>query len=479
MATAKAELIGRLGSVAKSAGVPRDALENFLRAGYVPQPKQLQFHAAARECDRPDGPTQVGFGGARGPGKSHAVFAQVALDDCRRVPGLKVLYLRKVQKGAREQMEDLRLGVLRHVPHDYKRQEGIIKFPQWGNSRIILGHFNSESDIDQYLGLEYDVIVPEEATTLSLSKYRALRDSNRTSKPGFRPRIYPTTNPGGVGHAWFKATFIVPARKGKESDTRFIFATVDDNKFIDPDYTKKLEENTGWKLKAYRYGDWDIAAGQYFSTWSRDAIVKPDLRVMPNSPVWCALDYGFQHPTVCYLFNSYDGKQRIIDEHWRQKALVSENAADITAMLERHGLTVKQLECFVAGPDVFSQLGNESGKTRADEYLEHGIRLTGANTDRISGAGHLLKLMGSVERGIEPQLEISDRCTRLIECLPSMQHNPKRPEDVLKVDVDEDGNGGDDPYDTARYGVMVKFRPPQKDPDLPGTTGYSIFNGGM
>lgn len=36
-----------------------------------------------------------------------------------------------------------------------------------------------------------------------------------------------------------------------------------------------------------------------------------------------------------------------------------------------------------------------------------------------------------------------------------MQHDPHRPEDVLKVDVDEDGNGGDDPYDTVRYGLML------------------------
>jgi hypothetical protein len=31
-----------------------------------------------------------------------------------------------------------------------------------------------------------------------------------------------------------------------------------------------------------------------------------------------------------------------------------------------------------------------------------------------------------------------------VECLPALQHDPNRPEDVLKVDADEDGNGGDD-----------------------------------
>jgi len=39
------------------------------------------------------------------------------------------------------------------------------------------------------------------------------------------------------------------------------------------------------------------------------------------------------------------------------------------------------------------------------------------------------------------------RLLELIERLPSLQHDPNRPEDVLKVDADEDGVGGDDAAD--------------------------------
>ena len=449
-----------LAETAKNAGVPEDALDRFLRAGYVPQPKQLRFHAAARECDKQGGPTQVGFGGARGPGKSHALFAQAALDDCQRIEGLKVLYLRKLGKNTREQFEDLQRSVLKHAQHQFT--SGVLRFPN--TSRIFLGHFNNEKDIDQYLGIEYDLIVIEEATTLSLVKYRALRDSNRTSKPGFRPRIYASTNPGGVGHAWFKATFIAPARRDQETDTRFIFGTVEDNKFNDEDYKRKLEENTGWRLQAYRYGDWDIAAGQYFSTWRHDAIVKKDIQIMPGSDVWCSLDYGFQHPTVVYLFSAYDGKKQVIDEHWRRHALVPEHSADIKRMLERHNLKIENLRSFVASPDAFAKKGNESGKTIADEYADNGIKLTRANDDRVSGAAFLLKLLGrdaDTRNGvatIAPQLEIDESCQKLIENIPTLQHDPHRPEDVLKVDIDDEGNGGDDPYDACRYGLMVRFR---------------------
>src|SRR5690606_23584185 len=131
------------------------------------------FHAACRACDSPGGPTQVGFGGARGPGKSHALLAQMALDDCRRHDDLKCLLLRKVGKAAREHLEDLRVKVLRHARHEYRRTEGTLLFPN--GSRVVLGHFKDESDIDTYLGLEYDVIGVEEATTLTHSKYRAVQ----------------------------------------------------------------------------------------------------------------------------------------------------------------------------------------------------------------------------------------------------------------------------------------------------------------
>jgi phage terminase large subunit len=447
----------RYAALAQRFGVPADTLRRFAQAEYVAQPRQLQFHAACRECDLPDGPTQVGFGGARGPGKSHGLFAQVALDDCDRFDGLKVLYLRKIAKNAKEQFEDLRRAVLRNVRHDYKAQSGIIHFPN--GSRILIGHFKNESDIDSYLGLEYDIVVIEEATTLTLNKYKTLRDSNRTSKEGFRPRIYTSTNPGSVGHAWFKDRFIKPARQGNETDTRFIFATVDDNAFLDDDYTKKLEENTGWKLDAYRYGDWDIAAGQFFTTFRYDEhVIKPDALPNPipaNWLVWAAMDYGFQHPTSCHLFASIDGMTFVVDEYYQAKRTVRSNAEGIKAMLIRHGVTVDRLSCFVAGADVFAKRGDNAGETIADQYLNEDIYLTAATSDRINGAGKLLELLGDSERGIDSHIRFSSSCAHLIEQIPIMTHDPHRPEDVLKVNVDEDGNGGDDAYDDCRYGVMV------------------------
>lgn len=479
MATWKTEQLitadeARFRRAVRDACVPADQLANFLKGGYVAQPKQLQFHAACRAADREDGPSQIGFGGARGPGKSHAVFGQIALDDCQRIPNLKILYIRKVAKNAREQFDDLRVSVLRHVQHVYSRAAGIVTFPN--GSRIVIGHFRTESDVDQYLGLEYDVIAMEEATTFTLAKYKTLRDSNRTSKPNWRPRIYASTNPGNIGHVWFKERFITPARKMQEADTRFIFATIDDNKFVDKGYTKKLEENTGWKLRAYRFGDWDIAAGQYFSTWNHQIHVIDPPEVGRHWPMWASLDYGFTHPTAVYLMTEFDGTTYVVGEHVEAKWLPPSHAESIHALLARFGRTTAGLDAFVAGQDAFSQKGDEHGKTIAGQYYDHGIELSPASMDRVTGWGQILNLLGDPLREknpIAPKIKISNKCPKLIECIPALQHNPNKPEDVLKWDIDDEGMGGDDPGDSLRYGVMARLHKPAPQQSY----SYSMFRG--
>ena len=446
-------------ATARQSGCPPDQLRNFRRGGYVAQPKQLLFSAAARECDLPGGPTQVGFGGARGPGKSHGAFAQVALDDCQRVPGVKWLYLRKVGKKAREQFEDLRMAVLSCTPHKYNRAEGIIYFPN--GSRILIGHFNHESDVDDYLGTAYDGILTEEATTLTLTKRRAVRDSNRSSIPGWRPRMYDTTNPGGVGHAWFKALYIIPARVGAVGDTRFIFATVEDNRFIDSGYRRRLEENTGWRLRAYRYGDWDIVAGQFFSNFRSDIHVLPPTRwpfrqIPANWPVWGSLDYGHAHPTSAHLHTMGDGIIYTIGEHWARRQSIKRHAAALKDLCRQWGRSPR---FWYAGADCFARReSEEDGPTIAEKYKAEGISLKPANMNRINGAAEMADRLGEPDEGIASRWYIFDTCPRLIECIPAMEHDPNRPEDVLKVDVDENGQGGDDPYDDARYGLMVAWK---------------------
>src|SRR5438552_3970099 len=106
-------------------------------------------------------------------------------------------------------------------------------------------------------------------------------------------------------------------------------------------------------------------------------------------------------------------------------------------MLDRHqlgnrGLEISDLTRFVAGADVFSK--QSDGTTVAAQYAKLGFSLKVANMDRINGWAEILQRLGDSDAGLRPTMVIRRRCARLLECLPSLQHDPNRPVDVLKVD---------------------------------------------
>jgi hypothetical protein len=181
---------------------------------------------------------------------------------------------------------------------------------------------------------------------------------------------------------------------------------------------------------------------------------------------FAALDYGFTHYTVCLLgCTDSDGNVFIVDEHAERLWLPQRHAAGIKKMLGRHSigdegdkrpLALSDLKRFVAGADVFSRQSN--GTTITGQYGRLGFVLRCANTDRVNGWAEVLQRLGDVDGGVAPTLFIHARCGRLLDTLPALQHDPNQPGDVLKVDADEDGVGGDDAADALRYAVASKGR---------------------
>ena len=245
-----------------------------------------------------------------------------------------------------------------------------------------------------------------------------------------------------------------------------------DNGFCNPEYRGVLERLTGWERRAWLDGDWDIAAGQYFTTFRRNAHVLEDFDDSRAVEWFAALDYGFAHYTVVLLgCKDGDGNVFVVDEHAERMMLPEAHAKAIKAMLARHRISVPgstfssaqrlddsqpstlnsqpPLSRFVAGTDVFSR--QSDGTSVARQYAKYGIHLRPAHTERISGWAEILDRLGDLDRNIMPRLFIHSRCGRLLATLPNLQHDPNRPEDVLKVDCDEQGAGGDDAADALRY----------------------------
>lgn len=403
-------------------------------------------------------------------------------DDCQRVPKLKCLLLRKVGKSNLESFEPLRQRVFAGLKHSFSASRGFLTFDN--GSEIWLGHFQCDKDIDSYLGIGYDVIGIEEATQLTLRKYEDISTCCRTSKPGWRPRIYSTTNPGGIGHQWYYEKFIVPNQTGQESVTRFIPARVDDNAFINPEYKSELANLTGWKRGAWCDGLWNISAGQYFRIFNPAIHLLPADFEPPGDVEWFAsMDYGYTHLTAVLLAcQDQDENIYVVDEHGERNWIPQRHAQAIKAMCARNSIYSstehlrenllarfpnpckerdfvlhqhqrRLLSRFVAGKDTFSTESN--GVTIAKEYGKLGIHLSRANTDRVSGWSAIALRLGDPDVGIKPTLFIHPRCRKLIACLPYLQHDPEQPGDVLKSNINEEGLGGDDLADALRYPVAT------------------------
>lgn len=445
---------------------PADQIERYEKAGIILQEKQLQFAAAARKADSIHFANEIGMGGARGPGKSFSVFAQAVVDDCQRFPGLKVLYLRKSGKAASEQILDLIRAVMgrmvRGTDFDYRERPTFrIEFPN--GSTIVVGHFQTEAEALNYQGLEYDLLIVEELTHLSESGYKDLRTSQRTSKEGWRPRTYNSTNPLGSGHKWYKKRFVDPERRKtpfeeRENKTYFIFATVDDNHFVNEEYVDNLNDLTGVKYEAFRLGNWDVSAGAYFSMWNYEYHVIDDFVEIPNDMIlWAAMDYGFGHWNDFVLCGKAGEKKYAIAELRHRLRYPHQIAPDILKLLAQFGKGPHDLEFILAGADVFRKTGHTE-MTIQQKYGEHGITLMPADNSqgsRIAGATEIAELLGNPEENIEPRLYICRRCVGIIETLPYLEHDPNNLDDVSKVDTGEDGEGGDDSYDALRYAIYT------------------------
>ena len=440
------------------AGCAAEQIDAFYGAGYVAQPKQLAFHAAARTCDGPGGPVTVGYGGSRGQAKSHAILAQCIIDDAQRVPELKGLFLRSVQKAAKESFEDLIRKVLGGVPHTYTPSRNTLRLPN--GAYFLLGGFKDERDIEKYLGIEYDLIAIEEATLLREARFEQLRGSLRTAKEGWRPRLYASTNPGGVGLKWFKKMLVEPWRRGQETTTRYVHTVRGDNIFINQEYDEYLGSLTGMLKRMWADADWEVNAGVYFEEFDYERHVRPPLVELSRQWVyWLSMDYGFNHWNVIMLHaEDGDGVRYTISELAHRKHFPDEIGPEVGPWLARYGLTLEGLSGCYAGSDTFSQTGR-SRSTVAADYALAGINWTPAYTapgSRVEGAHELARRLGNRARGIAPTWLIYEDCPRLIATLPYLEADPHRPEDVRKVDCDgATGEGGDDFYDAARYGIYL------------------------
>ena len=430
--------------LANKRGVPQDQLERFLTYGYIPLPWALRFHAAAREADKENGPVDIGAGGARGPGKSHALFAQATLDDCQRVKGLKGLFLRQTGKSADESFQDLVDNVLAgKVGYKFNTSRGILKFEN--GSKVLLGGFEDEKDIDKYVGIQYDFIVVEERNQLTGEKIMKLKGSLRTTKPNWRARMYSSFNPGNIGHADVKKTFVEPYQKKEEIKTRFFPSTYKDNPFLKPEYIDYLDSLPGALGKAWREGNFDTFEGQYFLEWDYDKHTCQPFLVPETFKRFRAYDHGRENPACCKWYAvDYDGRVWVYRELYVKGLNVDQIAREINRLSEG-----ETYEYSVADPAIFAKMGFVDafgGQTIAESFARNGVQFLPASNRRVDGWQLMHQYLYWDEQK-EPLLRYFNTCYNSIRTIPSLIHDDLHPEDL-------DTDGEDHAADPDRYFLM-------------------------
>ena len=437
-----------LAKTAVSKGVDEEQLRRFVDARYIPYEWQLGFHAAAREADIEGGPVEIGAGGARGPGKSHAVFAQVMIDDCQRFPHLKGLFLRQTGKAAEESFQDLIGNVLRGTNIRFEAGRSVVSFPN--GSRVVLGGFSDAADIDKYVGIEYDVMAVEELNQLTEDKIDKLKGSLRSSK-GWRPRMYTSFNAGGVGHNFVKERFVIPHRENKEKNTRFFPATYKDNPRLNKEYIEYLEGLKGDLGRAWREGDFDLFEGQFFREWRYEKHAVNPFRIPDYWQRYRAYDYGYSNPACCKWYAlDHDGRVYVYREkYWKKEHRMDvEHQAEIIRAMSIDPYTEQQEEYVysVADPAIFSPTGmvdKFGGQTIAETFARYGIVWIAGTNRRVDGWSLMHQYLHHDDLHI-PKLLYFNTCIDSIRTIPSLSHDERKPEDV-------DTDGEDHAADTDRY----------------------------
>ncbi len=409
----------------------------------APNPRQAEFFRSEAR--------HTAYGGARGGGKSWAMRRKLVLL-AFATPGLNALLLRRTLPELRENHVVPLLKELNGIA-DFNASERVFRFPN--GARLRLGYCDGASDVYQYQGQEYDVIGMEEATHFTEEQMRFLTTCNRTVKPGFRPRMYYTCNPGNVGHAWVKRLFIDRQFQGNErpEDYAFIPARVWDNKVLisaDPDYVRQLEALPEDLRRAHLEGDWDVHAGQYFREFSRQRHVAEPFEI----PAWWrrfrSMDWGYNDP-CCVLWHAVDGEGRVFTyrELYVRRMQASEVAAQIRTLTgeEHMAYTVASPDMWQKRGAVLRAEGGFEGESIAELFSRAGVPLTPADNSRVAGWQRVREYLAPGADGA-PRWQAFPCCENLLRTLPLLMFDNHNREDAA--------DGEDHAPEALRYGLMSR-----------------------
>ena len=433
---------------------------------WEPQPRQADFIT----CPADD----VGFGGARGGGKSDGVIGDwLSHEDLHGQHAIGLAFRRE-----RTQLVELierAKQLLIPLGHRYHEQDKYFRGSKGG--RLRFSYLENDSDADAYQGHSYTRLYPEEMGTFpSEAPINKLQATLRSGQ-GVQCQMKGTCNPGGPGHQWvkarykldefplgfrvFKTEYVNPVTKAKIEKTRvFIPSKVFDNKFLSEDYIANLYQvGSPALVRAWLDGDWSVIEGAFFEKWSTDRHV---MRPFEIPKTWIrirAMDWGYAKPfSVGWWAVVAD------DTHTESGAILPRgclvryrewygaaspnvglrlDAEEVAAGIVSRE-TGEKIDAGVLDPSAFAQNGGPSIAERM--ATSHKVVFRPADNTRVGPRGAMsgwdavrARLDGDADG--RPMVVCFSTCKDSIRTIPALQHDPMRPEDI---DTDGEDHAGDE-----------------------------------
>jgi hypothetical protein len=428
---------------------------------------------------------EIFFGGARGGGKTDGVLGEFGAHASRYGKDAIGLMVRRTRAELVETIERSR-AIYGPLKWEFNETEKMWRAPD--GARLRFAYLERDADADLYQGHSYTRVYVEEAgnfpSPAPILKLMATLRSGAGVPVGLRA----TGNPGGPGHQWVKARYIDPAPLGNKIihdpltglDRVFIPSKVDNNQHIDIEaYKKRLRASGSAELvRAWLDGDWSVTMGAYFDCWDSKKHVIPPFEIPKDWLRFRSMDWDVQDDYRCDSGVLPRGCMVRYREWYGMRP--GEPNVGLKLHAEEVGKGIAEREqgesiaYGVLDPSAFLEDGGPSLAERMGAGSEGKIWFRRADNKRVRSMGAMggwdmmrARLVGNADG--YPMVVCFSTCVDSIRTIPFLQHDPDRPEDVMKDSEDHAG-------DEWRYACMSRPWVPMKEAPKPeNISGYRPY----